>query len=515
MRQLIWLNLRRDRVFLVVWIVLSTLLPVGVAAGSDGAYPDQATRDAFAASVASNPAELATRGPVFAPTVGSLTAWTVVASGAVLVGGLVSALFVVRWTRAEEQAGRRELLGSTVLDRRAPLAAALVMVVAADVVIGVLVAALLVAYGLPVVGSVALGAVYLVAGVLLAMVGAVAAQLVEAPGAARAIALVVLGAAFAVSAVGEVGRSWLVWVTPFGWARRVQAFAGERWWVLLLFVVPAAVLAVLAFALSARRDVGAGLVPARSGPAVAAPGLRGPLSLAWRLHRGTLSGWAVGLTALGVLLGSAMRSLGTQLDTPAFRALGASLGGGDPAEVFFRFVLYVLAQVVAASAVAAVLRMRKQETAGLADAVLAGPVTRVRWALGHLAVTASGAVLALVGLGLGAGVAYGTSLSVLATTLAYVPACLLFAAVAVALHGWVPRLAAPVTWTLLGGALVLDLLGEFRVVDRAVLALSPFVRTLTPLTAGSGLPGALAGLVLVTLALAAVGLTGLRRRDLA
>ncbi len=515
MREVIWLYLRRDRVSLLVWIVLSALLPVGVAAGSAGAYPDQATRDAFAAGVASNPAELATRGPVFAATVGGLTAWTVAASGAVIVGGLVSVLFIVRWTRSEEQAGRRELLGSTMLGRQVPLASALVVAVGANLAIGVLVAVLLIAYGLPVVGSVALGLVYVVAGVLFATVGAVAAQVVESAGGARAIALVVLGAAFAVSAVGEVGRTWLVWATPFGWARRVQAFAGERWWVLLLFVVPAAVLAVGAFALSARRDVGAGLVPARSGPAVAGPRLRSPLALAWRLHHGALWGWAAGLTALGLLLGSAMRSLGTQLDTPAFRALGAALGGGDPAEVFFRFVLYVLAQVVAAAAIAAVLRMRQQETAGLADVVLAGPVARVRWALGHLAVTAAGVVLAVAGLGLGAGVAYGTPLSVVGSTLAYLPACLLFAAVAVALYGWAPRLAAPVAWTLLGAALVLDLLGEFRVVGRAVLALSPFVRTLTPLTAGSGLTVALVGMAAVAAALAAVGLTGLRRRDMA
>jgi hypothetical protein len=38
--------------------------------------------------------------------------------------------------------------------------------------------------------------------------------------------------------------------------------------------------------------------------------------------------------------------------------------------VFFRFVLYVLAQAVTAGAVVAALRMRGQEEAGLADVLL-------------------------------------------------------------------------------------------------------------------------------------------------
>src|SRR5258706_8651649 len=110
--ELLRLILRRDRLRVAAWIVLSALLPLGVAAGSARAYPTQADRDAFAAAANVNPAELATRGPVFAPTVGSLTSWTVAASGAVLLGGVVSLLFVIRHTRADEQEGRRELVGA-------------------------------------------------------------------------------------------------------------------------------------------------------------------------------------------------------------------------------------------------------------------------------------------------------------------------------------------------------------------------------------------------------------------
>jgi ABC-2 type transport system permease protein len=209
-----------------------------------------------------------------------------------------------------------------------------------------------------------------------------------------------------------------------------------------------------------------------------------------------------------------MASIGDQLDTAAFRDLTGTLGGGDPAEVFFRFILYVLAQVVTAFGLATVLEMRSQETGGLADAVLATPVRRAQWAIGHVAVAATGVVVGLAGLGLGAGVGYGTPLAVIGTTLAYVPACLLFAGLAMALYGWALRLAGPVTWTVFGLVLLLDLVGEFGLADASLLGLSPFVRTLGPLTVGDGLAGALLVISLIAVALVAVGLAGLARRDL-
>jgi ABC-2 type transport system permease protein len=512
--QIVRLILRRDRLLLLAWIVIMGLLPVAVgAAGSDAGYPTDADKLAFAAQAGVNPAELATRGPVFAATTGGLAAWTLASSG-VLVSGVVSLLLVIRQTRVEEQAGRRELLGSAVLGRHAPLAAALAVVAGGNLALGLVAGLGLVGYGLPPAGSAAFGLVFALGGVVFAAVGAVAAQLVEAAGAARAIALAVMASLFAVAAVGEVSASGLVWASPFGWARRVQAFAGDRWWVLVPFALLIVVLVAAAFVLSGRRDVGAGLVPARPGPARAPAWLHSPVALAWRLQRGAVLAWTVGFTLLGALLGAAMGSLGTQLDTPAFREFAADLGGGSPADVFFRFILYVLAQVVAASMIAAALRLRGEETAGLGDVLLAGPVGRTRWALGHIVVTVAGGTIALAGLGLGAGVGYGTPLPIVGTTLAYLPACLVFAALAVGLTGWAPRLAAPVTWTVLGLALAVDLLGEFRLAGPQLLMLSPFVRTQIPLTTGSGLGPALLGLVLVVAVLTGAGLAGLRRRDL-
>ena len=110
------------------------------------------------------------------------------------------------------------------------------------------------------------------------------------------------------------GRSgWLTWLSPVGWGQQFRPFAGERWWVLLLTV---------GFARhassrwrsrwSARRDLGAGLLPDRLGPATAprgparpaGPGLAAAARVAARLggrvrpalarprqHRGEVGGF--------------------------------------------------------------------------------------------------------------------------------------------------------------------------------------------------------------------------------
>ncbi len=60
--------------------------------------------------------------------------------GAVFVA-MLTVVLVVRHTRADEEAGRAELLGGTALGRRAPLAAALAVALIANLVLAVLTAA--------------------------------------------------------------------------------------------------------------------------------------------------------------------------------------------------------------------------------------------------------------------------------------------------------------------------------------------------------------------------------------
>jgi hypothetical protein len=56
------------------------------------------------------------------------------------------------------------------------------------------------------------------------------------------------------------------------WAFGAEFAGGDRWWPVALAADVTALLALVAVVLSARRDVGEGLLPARLGRASAAPG---------------------------------------------------------------------------------------------------------------------------------------------------------------------------------------------------------------------------------------------------
>ncbi|HEY1706359.1 MAG TPA: hypothetical protein VGG75_42335 [Trebonia sp.] len=100
-------------------------------------------------------------------------------------------------------------------------------------------------------------------------------------------------------------------MSPLGWPEVLRPYAGERWWVLALPLAVFVAGACLAFAVSARRDLGAGVLSDRPGRPSAAFWLRGPLSLAWRLQRAALLWWAVGFAFIFGVSGAVGNGIGS------------------------------------------------------------------------------------------------------------------------------------------------------------------------------------------------------------
>lgn len=519
------LIVRRDRVLLPVWMLLLGLLPLGLASGTAELYKTDAGRQGYIDSLADNPMLLLFYGvkPDNAG-LGALVFWRS-ATGMVIMG-LIGVLFVIRHTRVEEEAGRRELLGATVVGRHAPVAAALATMTGASLIVGALVTLGMLSQDPQAGGAVAMGLAWAGAGVLFGAVGAVAAQLSEGAGAARGIGIAALGTAFGVRGVGDVaggGLSWLSWVSPLGWIYNVHAYAGDRWW--LFAVIVAAVVAVTAAALrlSARRDVGAGLLPPRLGPASAAAGLSSPLALAWRLHRGSLYGWLIGLGIVGGLLfgGVAKTSADLLADNEQLKQILERIGGAsDAGDVFLAGTLGLGAIAVAAYGISAALRMRTEEAALRSEALLATGVSRLRWAASHLVFAFLGPAAVMLVTGLTAGLFYGASTGdvggqvprVVGGALVQLPAIWVLAALTVAVFGLTPRRAPAVGWAALSLCVILGQIGAALQLSQALLDVSPF--THIPHLPGGRLT-ALPLLIItaVTVALTAAGLAGFRRRD--
>jgi len=153
---LIRLIVRRDRLLLPIWIALPPLFVILVAAAFVQLYPTAASQQTVATQLINSPGFVALLGPISAPTIGGLTVWRSTIFATLIVAG-GNALTVIRHTRSDEETGRYELLGSGAVGRQAPLAASLVVTLGADFLTAALVAGGLIAYGLPVAGSVAFG----------------------------------------------------------------------------------------------------------------------------------------------------------------------------------------------------------------------------------------------------------------------------------------------------------------------------------------------------------------------
>jgi ABC-2 type transport system permease protein len=384
------LALRRDRVMLPGWIAVFVLVTATSASATARLYPNVASRTQAATAINGTPSLVALYGKVYDPaSLGAVSLIKLVAFGSALVA-VLAIVTVVRHTRGEEEQGRLELVGATVVGRFAALTAALVVTTGACVALGVLSAAVLFASGLPAAGSLAFGAAWAGCGIAFAAVAAVAAQLAAGARAAVGISCSVLGASYLVRAVGDssgaTGPRWLSWLSPVGWAQQVRPFAGNRWPILLLTGALAVVGIALARLLAARRDLGAGLLPDRPGPATAGPRLQSALGLAWRLQRATLHGWTVGFIVLGAVFGNIASNLSPLLNSTQGREIVRRLGGQQNlTNAFLAAELSIVGLIASAYGVHAVLRLHGEELDGRAELLLAGTLSRTRWMSSHVA----------------------------------------------------------------------------------------------------------------------------------
>jgi ABC-2 type transport system permease protein len=513
------LYLRRDRISLPLWVLLLSVPLATVYVGSiEKVYPTQAALAGFAASIMASPAQRALYGQVYNDSLGAVGIWK--AGMFHLLIAVAVILTVIRHTRADEETGRTELVDSTAVGRYASLTAALILSFGASIVTGAIGAAGLLATNVPSGGSLAFGGALAGSGLVFTAVAAVAAQLSPSARFARGAAFAVLGAAFTLRAIGDAGSGTLSWFSPLGWSLQVKPYAGDRWWVLLLHLATAAILTAVAYRLLAGRDVGAGLVAERGGPGTAAPALGNVFGLAWRLDRGALLLWTIGLCLYGLLMGSVVHGIGEELgDSSVARDIVARMGGTSALEEAFIAVAFTMMGMVAAAfAISLTLRLHQEESAQRAETTLAGAVSRTRWLASHLVAALVGSAMAILAAGVAGGLVYGFAAgdvggklaTVVGSAAVQLPAVWLLAAVTLALFGLAPRFT-PVAWGVLVGFIALYLIGSLAGFPQWLLDLEPFAHT--PRVGGDFTAVPLLWLLAIDSVLIVLGGMAFRRRD--
>ena len=519
--QLVRLVLRRDRVRLVLWVGGIVGLVVATAASIVGLYDTPEDLERYARLVRGNAALIVQAGPGYGlddPTTGAVVMnemgiWTLVAAA------LMSVFMVVRHTRTEEETERAEMIRALPVGRHAQLAAAMIGVTIANVLVATGVGITLIAYDLPAAGSVAYSLSLVGVGSVFAGGAAVASQVASGSRAALALGGAAIAAAFVLRAIGDVNESVLTWLSPLGWGQGIRAYADERWWVLVLPALATVGLVTAAVALQARRDLGAGLLPERAGPSVAAPRFSTPGALAWRLQRGALFGWMTGIGLFAFFYGIVADQAESILeDNPEMEDFLAQLGEGSIIDAFLSTAVLILALTATGFTIASVLRLRSEELAGRVEPVLATPTPRWRWAVSHLAVAVAGTVALMLVIGgvtgLGLALASGdasTFWPIMGASVAMVPAMLVLAGVALLLYGMSPRWAL-VAWGAFAYTLVIGLLGSVLDLPEWALDVSPFTHVPAMPAAGFAWTPMVALLAVAAL-LAAAGVAAFGRRD--
>lgn len=518
------LAFRRDRIKLTVWIVAISVLALAMSSAMLNAYSTPAERNAAAGLVAHNPGILVIRGAVSAANPGGF----VMSEGTVIWGvfaAFMSLLAVIRHTRQNEETGRAELIGSTIVGRHASLAAVLIMVVGVNFVLSGLISLILVTRGLPLAGSLLAGVGIGAIGISFAVFAAVISQLFESTRRVSGWTIGILGSTYLLRGIGDafgniradgatITSAWPSWMSPLGWAQQMRPFGTNNWWVLLLPGVLLVAGSSLAFVLQSRRDIGMGLWPTRPGPARAARYLLKPIGLVWKQQRGIFFGWLAAVTIFGTVFGSIGKQVADLEDTQAAQVI-TKLGGGGAnfVDIFYAAILALFGAAVGAYVVQSLLVARSEEMEGRLEPLLATAIGRVHWLLDHVALTIFGALVILLLFGGSMGVAYGlitgelmsNIISLSGAALNMLPAILVLAGVTILAIGTLPRWAAAISWTTFTIALVAGPLGD-------MLGLSQRLRDISPFSHLPALPVAdlaLTPLLVLTVIAVIVGSTGI------
>jgi polyether ionophore transport system permease protein len=530
--RLVRLAVRRDRIILPAWILGLAVFLAATTAMFDSNYAKHPLLlGADTRIVVENPG-MRVLGLVTGPSVGGYTLHRDGLTLAVLAA-VMSVLAVVRHTRQAEESGRSEMLGAGVIGRYASLAAAVIVALAANVVLAVLLGVGMVVAGQPAAGSLVAGSSIALVGVAFTGIAAVTSQLAATTRGATGLAGAVLGVSFLLAALGNmlgsvdsaalrVTSAWPAWLSPIGWGQQMRPFANNLWWPSALALTVMALLFWLAVALVGRRDVGRGMWPERRGAAHGSPALLSPVGLVWRLQRGALLGWAIGLLGFGLVFGALSEQIAGLEGAAAewYRTFG---GAVDLLGAYWASMMQMAGMAVAIYVVTLLLRLHQDEAHGTLESVLGTAVSRLRW-LGAYAVNALvGAMLLILvfagAMGIVGGQVLGGTASLLrdlvGAALVQLPAIGVVGAAVVVVVMLLPRWSVGLSWALVVGSIFVGpMFGPS-------LGLPTWLRNLSPFTHVPNAPAVplsvapVVGLGLACAVLAVAGVLLLRRRNLA
>ena len=406
-------------------------------------------------ALSENPAIRILSGPPVAlDDPGGFTVWRTGPPLAVLASVWI-VLAATRITRGEEDGRRWDLLLGGRLRMADVVVRCLAALVGSATLIGVAVAAGLLAARTEPTGALIHAAGITCVALTFATTALLAAQVMPTRFGATGLTVAALGVSLLLRMVADGSHqlAWLAWATPFGLTARAAPYADNRVLPLVVLGTFPIFLAGAALLAARHRDLGNGIVALADSRSPRTRLLRSIGGFAVRRTGRTTLWWATGIAAYFLLVGATLAWLLELFHTnPRFAELAAAagLGGHKLVNVFAAALFSMLAVATGLYSAMRLAAMVADERAGRWTLLLAQPISRVCLLSTEIMATVGGvAVLhcsAAVAMWSGAKIT-GAPLQFsdsLAGALNSIPVAFIAAGAAAVGVGWLPSAVAPI-----------------------------------------------------------------------
>lgn len=544
--------LRREKFIALAWVGLLALVVVGVVPvieqmyGGTDELVEMLDMPALVFMVGPNYAAAQPGfGPLFTTFMLLFTALTV---------GIMNIFLITRYTRADEERGRYEVIRSLPLGRLSGLNAALITAVIVNAAVALVIGLGLWAIGdytMDFHGSVLWGVSLGATGLVFAAITAFFSQLSSNTRGVNGYSFALLAAMYIVRAPGDMNPDLeiLSLISPLGLVLRTQAYIENNWWPIWILLGIAVAISALAFKFNSVRDIDQGIIHARAGRSHGSFLMRSTYGLTFKLLRGSLFAWLVGMFVLAATYGSILGGIDefiagndmyqqlifgphaiefleglTPEETAAAMHAAVNAAGFTLPQLFSGMITNIMGIVVIAPVVIFALRAKSEEKDIRAESVLATKVCRNKYLAGFVGFAFIAAVLIQIAQALGMYSAAIVFLDdpaqlglgfLIQANLMYVPALWVMIGLTVFLIGFLPK-ATGVVWGYFGFIFLVMFFGRLGAFPDWLSLLSPFEFVpILPLAPGENiavLP--LAVLTGISAMLTAAGFVFYNKRDI-
>ncbi|KAF1305026.1 ABC transporter permease [Candidatus Enterococcus willemsii] len=517
----IFLFLKRDRWFMLLWIFLPILILIGHAFTFVSLTQG---RELVTVIAEFNQDALigAVHGPILSTDLVGATLWRSI-SFITLIMGMGAIFTVIKHTRMDEETGRTEFIHSLVVGKYANITAAFFVAI-----ISIVFSSLLVSVGMVVLGSSLYEAAVfyltlLFAGIFYTGMGLIACQLKNTSLGARNISLLFLGGSLLLNILNNFGGSnlFIKWLSPISWTRITEPFSNTNILGLLLIALLSVFLNGLAYYLSSKRDIGRAFFTEQIGSANAKSSLRTPTALAWRLHRGLFYGWCMVIILYITAFSAVSPTISGEINSLFKELAGQNWLDKIPVNLLFISIgIYIMSLFISLYALLIMTSLKKEEIAGRNEMILDKKTSKNKYmfSLIWLALIESAGLLILMGV-VGAGIYClvvgqwdGAFLQICLMSISKIPAVWLIIGIFSFLYGYFPKLTL-LCWFVWGLFSALEVAWEGNLIDWSIMQFSPFapVHYTIPMEDISIL--GLIMLVVLTMILIVIGVRGYQKRD--